>query len=76
MTIIFFAISHRFLPSMPVAKISGCNIKGNIAASGERIYRLPRDMSYNAAVVSVSKGERWFCSEIEASAAGWRHSYR
>jgi hypothetical protein len=24
----------------------------------------------------VSKGERWFCSEVEARSAGWRRSKR
>lgn len=50
-----------------------CTIKGNIAQeSGERIYHMPDCEYYNQTVVSEEKGERWFCSEGEAVAAGWR----
>lgn len=49
----------------------GCNIKGNISKAG-RIYHLPGSASYAATKISLSKGERWFCSEQEAKAAGWR----
>ncbi|WP_080511778.1 thermonuclease family protein [Mesorhizobium japonicum] len=54
----------------------GCNIKGNISASGERIYHLPGQKYYAVTVISQNKGERWFCSEAEAVAAGWRRSKR
>ncbi|MFK0691374.1 thermonuclease family protein [Mesorhizobium sp. IMUNJ 23033] len=55
---------------------SGCNIKGNISAEGERIYHLPGQKFYSATKISAAKGERWFCSEAEARAAGWRRSKR
>jgi len=48
-----------------------CRIKGNVGASG-RVYHLPGSGSYDKTVISASKGERWFCSEEEARAAGWR----
>ena len=51
-----------------------CNIKGNIAVSGERIYYLPHQEYYDAARISPLRGERWFCSEAQARAAGWRPS--
>lgn len=51
---------------------SGCVIKGNISGSGDRIYHLPGSSSYGATRIDTSKGERWFCSEEEARAAGWR----
>lgn len=50
-------------------------IKGNISASGERIYHMPGDMYYEETVIDTSKGERWFSSPEEAESAGWRRSY-
>lgn len=49
-----------------------CDIKGNISRDGERIYHVPGGRSYDKTVISTGKGERWFCSEAEATAAGWR----
>ena len=40
--------------------------------SGERIYQTPWSASYDRTVIDESKGERWFCDEADASAAGWR----
>lgn len=51
---------------------TGCVIKGNINRNGERIYHAPERRSYTATKIDISKGERWFCSEGEALAAGWR----
>ena len=48
----------------------GCAIKGNISGNG-RLYHLPGSRAYGATVVSTAKGERWFCSEDQALAAGW-----
>jgi endonuclease YncB( thermonuclease family) len=53
-----------------------CVIKGNISAIGERIYHVPGGAFYDRTIISVAKGERWFCSEAEARAAGWRRSRR
>jgi len=53
-----------------------CTIKGNISASGERIYHVPGQKYYAVTAISQNKGERWFCSEEEAVAAGWRRSKR
>jgi endonuclease YncB( thermonuclease family) len=53
----------------------GCAIKGNISASGH-IYHLPGQEDYDATRISAAKGERWFCSESEAQAAGWRRARR
>lgn len=55
---------------------AACNIKGNISADGERIYHVPGQKYYSATVINQAKGERWFCSEAEAVAAGWRPSKR
>lgn len=55
---------------------SGCAIKGNVSSSGDRIYHLPGQALYDRTRISEAKGERWFCSEAEARAAGWRRSQR
>lgn len=52
-----------------------CDIKGNISInSGERIYHVPGQEFYNDTVIRTEYGERWFCSEAEARAAGWRRA--
>ncbi len=51
---------------------SRCAIKGNINPRGERIYHTPGSDSYDITVIDERAGERWFCSEAEARAAGWR----
>lgn len=50
----------------------GCPIKGNINREGERIYHLPGTRDYDITVIHVEDGERWFCTEAEAVAAGFR----
>ena len=50
----------------------GCNVKGNINGDGERIYHVPGSASYDNTAIDESRGERWFCTEAEARAAGWR----
>ncbi|MFW5470663.1 thermonuclease family protein [Knoellia sp. CPCC 206435] len=59
-------------PAAPVRPSGSCVIKGNISSSGERIYHVPGGGSYDVTVITASKGERWFCSEQAAEAAGWR----
>jgi endonuclease YncB( thermonuclease family) len=58
------------------ANAGECVIKGNISSKGERIYHLPGGEYYDATVIDTAKGERWFCTEAEAVAAGWRRSKR
>lgn len=53
-----------------------CKIKGNISKGGARIYHLPGGQFYDRTRIDTSRGERWFCSEGEARAAGWRRSRR
>ena len=55
----------------PQSAPGGCAIKGNISGNG-RIYHLPGSRSYEKTRIDTAKGERWFCSEGEARAAGWR----
>lgn len=58
------------------APVGDCRIKGNISSKGEHIYHVPGQENYGRTRISVAKGERWFCSEAEASAAGWRRAQR
>ena len=63
-------VVHR--PIGTSGKTSGeCLIKGNISENG-RIYHVPGSRWYSETGINPSRGERWFCSEAEARAAGWR----
>jgi endonuclease YncB( thermonuclease family) len=59
----------------PVSADQDCAIKGNISTSGH-IYHLPGQRDYANTVINERQGERWFCSEAEARAAGWRRAQR
>lgn len=50
---------------------AGCPIKGNVSRRG-RIYHMPWDRWYHRTRIDLAKGERWFCDERQARAAGWR----
>ena len=72
-------------PQPPLTEDSLCDysgasepvIKGNISLStGEKIYHVPGGDFYDETVITAAKGERWFCTEDEAVAAGWRKSRR
>lgn len=54
----------------------GCRIKGNVSSKGARIYHRPGQRDYGETRISLAKGERWFCTEAEARAAGWRAAKR
>jgi hypothetical protein len=55
--------------------ITDCRIKGNVSYSGgERIYHVPGQHYYDETIIDWTRGERWFCSEADARAAGWRKS--
>jgi endonuclease YncB( thermonuclease family) len=60
----------------PRGSSKGCLIKGNVSKSGEKIYHVPGDPTYEATKIDLSQGEMYFCSEEEAAAAGWRPSMR
>lgn len=55
---------------------TGCVVKGNINARGNRIYHMPGQRDYDATRISAAKGEAFFCSEAEARAAGFRAAKR
>ena len=58
--------------------VRGCNIKGNISVNtgGGKLYHLPNMEDYATTNIDGSKGEKWFCSESEAIASGWRKAPR
>lgn len=66
-------LSALLLAPVP-AQAETCNIKGNVSTRGERIYHVPGQKYYDDTRISPSHGERWFCSEAEARAAGWRRA--
>lgn len=62
---------NRALAKAPDGK---CPIKGNISTDKgkPKIYHTPWSANYGNTKIDVAKGERWFCNEAEALAAGWR----
>lgn len=63
-------------PEQAQAPDAACTIKGNIGRSGKHIYHLPGQADYEATKIDPRKGERWFCSESDARAAGFRRAAR
>ncbi len=53
----------------------GCPIKGQMVGDAKR-YVMPWQQDYARARVRTQKGERWFCTEQEAKAAGWKVAER
>ena len=51
---------------------SGCAIKGNISRNGRRLYHTPWSRWYDKTRIDEARGERWFCNERQALAAGWK----
>lgn len=51
---------------------ASCTIKGNISASGEKIFHVLGCQFYQKTIITEEVGERWFCTEQEAISAGWR----
>lgn len=60
----------RWTAAVPLAP-SGCAIKGNVSRAG-LIYHMPWSPWYGQVAMRPERGTRWFCSEAEATAAGWR----
>lgn len=64
---------RRWADASSKAPDPNCPIKGNINRDGERIYHTPwGSRFYDKTKINPAKGERWFCDEAEAVAAGWR----
>jgi endonuclease YncB( thermonuclease family) len=53
----------------------GCPIKGAVSGS-TKVYLLPWTSDYSSTRIRPQRGERWFCSERDAVAAGWRAADR
>ena len=70
-----FSDGSLSLDSVAAVTSGSCNIKGNVSIdSGERIYHVPGQRYYVETNIDPRRGERWFCSEADARAAGWRRS--
>ncbi len=65
----------RAAPARDAPPHSDCAIKGNVNRAGERIYHLPGQRHYDDVRMN-HPDKRWFCSEAEARAAGWRPARR
>lgn len=59
-----------------VAPDANCRIKGNIGHRNQRIYHMPGQAFYEQTGIRPERGERWFCSEAQARASGWRAARR
>lgn len=68
--------AHRAARNPQAPPPQGCDIKGNISAGGIRIFHVPGQQHYRRTRISPARGERWFCSQAEARAAGWRKARR
>lgn len=66
------SLREEILADQPLPPNPACVIKGNISSAGEHIYHLPGQSGYDATIIRTAQGERWFCSEADAVAAGWR----
>jgi endonuclease YncB( thermonuclease family) len=69
--------THRWegaIQSAEADKQRRCPIKGNVSRSGERIFHLPWQATYDRVRIDERSGERWFCDEGEAERAGWRRA--
>ena len=73
-----FEFSRPHLSSLfASATQSECSIKGNISInSGKKLYHLPGMEDYDSTNIEPVHGERWFCTEAEASASGWQKAPR
>lgn len=66
----FAAAAARTAPE--VAPPAGCTIKGNVSGGGDRVFHLPGTAGYARTKIDTGRGDRWFCDEAEARAAGFR----
>jgi hypothetical protein len=62
-------------PQVASEQPEGYVVKGNISVTtGEKLYHVPGMRDYEDTVIDESRGERWFRTEEEAIAAGWRRA--
>ncbi len=62
---------NRLWESAKKTAPQGCPIKGQVSRN-DRVYVVPWQASYTRVRVRQDKGERWFCTEAEAQAAGFK----
>ena len=62
---------HNRWQTVEATAPGGCAIKGNVSSRG-KIYHVPWSAWYDKVTVDERRGERWFCNEADAVAAGWR----
>ena len=53
-----------------------CAIKGNVNTSGKCIFHTPGGRWYKRIKMEAKRGDRWFCSPVEAAASGCRETRR
>jgi hypothetical protein len=71
--VIGITLSSNHLLSQNIIPKPGCKIKGNISIdTKKKLYHLPGMKDYQITAISPEKGERWFCTESEAIANGWK----
>lgn len=79
---VIVVLTKEFSPSRspsPITSIAKpeCTIKGNISIdTGNKVYHLRGMEDYESTVIDPASGERWFCTESEAMANGWRKASR
>ena len=72
---LYFSHSPSICPKGCTTHEAGCDIKGNVSFdSGVKIYHVPGGDFYADTTINPDYGERWFCTEAEAQANGWRRS--
>lgn len=65
---------HKRWQTADVPAPASCAVKGNISRKG-LIYHGPWSPWYSNVIIDERRGERWFCSEADAEAAGWRAAH-
>lgn len=71
--------SETTTPPTPIEAVidPNCVVKGNISIStGDKLYHVPGMEDYEGTKIYLDEGERWFCTEADAIAAGWRKAPR
>jgi micrococcal nuclease len=66
--------TNPFPDQLPPPEEQECVIKGNVNSKKEKIYHYPGCGSYNRTKIKPEEGDRWFCTEKEASEAGFRRA--
>jgi hypothetical protein len=75
--VVGITLSSNPLLSQNIIPKPGCKIKGNISIdTNKKLYHLPGMKDYQITAISPEKGERWFCTESEAIASGWKKAPR